>query len=142
MKDPFDKEERPYELLGVSPDASIAEVHKAYTGFMRDRTKLPKRHSAAIARDRLSRIQRRIEDELFYYPSGGATGVKLAQGEIPPFDHEPAPPDVGIDVPGLVLHWPVDEADFDPVGERNVQIGNISVFEERMLACLPIEFPK
>ena len=46
-----------------------------------------------------------------------------------------------VDVPGMVAQWAVDESDFDPFCERQVQFANISRFEEELLSCLPIKFP-
>jgi hypothetical protein len=54
FKDPFQPEETPYEILGLEPGASPAEVQAALPRFMRDRKNLPK---LAIAQQALRKLK-------------------------------------------------------------------------------------
>jgi hypothetical protein len=142
MKDPSDKTERPYEVLGVSADISIRDATGAYTAFLKDRRNLVRRAAASAAFDRLRRQERRLEDEIMYYEVGGAGPDRLQVDAAPPFGHEPAPPDLSVDLAGLVLQWRADESHLDPVMEREERIGDVSYFEHELLRSLPMRFPK
>ena len=141
MKDPRDENERPYEVLGVSPDISVKDAERVYTDFLRDRKNVSRRQAARVAYDRLRRIEWRVEDEIFYYPSAPTAAEGLRGQTVQPFSHEPVPPDLTIDVVAMAQRWPVGEQDFDPFSPRRVQLSDTSSFEERLLRCLPIEFP-
>src|SRR3982074_1758742 len=54
FKDPFQLEETPYEVLGLEPSASLADVQAALTRFMRDRKNLPR---LAIAQQALRKLK-------------------------------------------------------------------------------------
>lgn len=141
MKDPLDVEERPYEVLGTAPDASIAEVEKKYLAFIRDRKNIRRRHAATVAYDRLRRVERRLEDEMFYYPSVDVSESEIQTGPPMPFEHELAPPNLDFDLCELAKYWQVGEDDYEPLTEREVQLGNISFFQESLLSCLPMDLP-
>jgi len=141
MKDPLDCEERPYEVLGVSPDIRAIETEKIYGAFLKDRRNIARRQAARVAYDRIRRIERRVEDEMFYYPCTAAALDALLGGEIPPFTHDAVPPPVDFDIVALATQCQACSEDFDPFSTRKVQLALISIFEERLLKCLPIEFP-
>lgn len=142
MKDPLDSEERPYEVLGIAPDTSIPAVQKAYSSFLMDRKNMARRPAAAIARDRMSRLDRRLQDEMLYYPSGSSGITDLRKGEASEFTHEVVPPKLELDIDTMISRWTLDEDEYDQLGERRVQFASISTYEEGLLSCLPIDFPK
>jgi hypothetical protein len=54
FKDPFQPEETPYEILGLDPGATPAEVQGSLPRFMRDRKNLPR---LAIAQQALRKLK-------------------------------------------------------------------------------------
>src|SRR5215471_20116003 len=54
FKDPLQVEETPYEILGLQPDASPADIQAALPRFMRDRKNLPR---LAIAQQALRKLK-------------------------------------------------------------------------------------
>jgi hypothetical protein len=54
FKDPFQSDETPYEVLGLEPTASPAEVQGSLPRFMRDRKNLPR---LAIAQQALRKLK-------------------------------------------------------------------------------------
>jgi hypothetical protein len=54
FKDPLDRRETPYETLGLTPEASPAEVQAALARFLRDRKNLPR---LAIAQQALRTLK-------------------------------------------------------------------------------------
>ncbi len=86
IKDPKHETETPYELLGLSPDASPAEVHQALPRFMRDRRNIPRLGKAQEAVKKLKNARERAEVDIWFYeiensgPSG--EGAPLAIDEF------------------------------------------------------------
>jgi hypothetical protein len=65
MKDPLETEPSPYEILGISPDASQREINQALPAYLRS----GKPADAGVrARHRLSSLTERLETDLFSYP--------------------------------------------------------------------------
>ncbi len=80
MKDPWEKTQRPYEVLGVAPEVSVKEAERVYAAALRDRKNNLRRQAISAAFDRLRRLERRLEDEIFYYQVGDVLAVDLATG--------------------------------------------------------------
>ncbi len=67
FKDPFQTEETPYELLGLEPNASPAEIQAALPRFMRDRRNLPKLALAQQAIRKLKSPADRAQVDIWLY---------------------------------------------------------------------------
>lgn len=67
MRDPLDKRIRPYDILQLSPDATLAEVNAAYTRLCADRANFRRRQEITDAWQRLRRVQTRLEEDVWYY---------------------------------------------------------------------------
>ncbi|MFQ5788390.1 MAG: hypothetical protein ACE5H1_10480 [Thermodesulfobacteriota bacterium] len=70
IKDPYHKEETPYDVLNLEPYATHKEVQGALATFMRDlrnRSRLPKAQEAS---KKLKNSKTRIEVDILYYCIG------------------------------------------------------------------------
>ena len=89
FKDPFQTEETPYELLGLEPDASPADIQAALPRFMRDRKNLPKLALAQQAIRRLKSPADRAQVDIWLYnleaapeQAGPEVDIKQALGDF------------------------------------------------------------
>ena len=83
MKDPADKEEAPYEVLGLGFEPSRDQVHKALPNFMRDRRNFPRIGQAQKAVQRLQSPKARAAVDLWLYEVGSSAGAAIP-GAAPP----------------------------------------------------------
>lgn len=93
FKDPFQPRETPYEILGLQPDASPAEVQASLPRFMRDRKNLPRLAVAQQALRKLKSAADRAQVDIWLY-----------NVETPSASFVPAPSDLP-----RVTCCPVDE---------------------------------
>jgi hypothetical protein len=84
LKDPRDDRETPYELLGLAPNATAAEVHSALPRFMRNPRNLPKLGRAQEAVRRLRDPKDRAALDIWFYPF--ETPAAMANDSEPPLD--------------------------------------------------------
>jgi hypothetical protein len=67
FKDPFQPDQTPYEILGLDPGASPAEVQASLARFMRDRKNLPRLAIAQQAIRKLKTPSDRAQVDLWLY---------------------------------------------------------------------------
>jgi hypothetical protein len=67
FKDPFQPGETPYEILGLQPDASPAEVQASLPRFMGDRKNLPRLAVAQQALRKLKTAADRAQVDIWLY---------------------------------------------------------------------------
>jgi len=67
FKDPFQPGETPYDILGLQPDASPAEVQESLPRFMRDRKNLPRLAIAQQALRKLKTAPDRAQVDIWLY---------------------------------------------------------------------------
>jgi len=67
LKDPLDKEENPYDILGIPEDTTLEEVNQALPRFMRKVKNVTKIAKAQSALKKLKNLQERITIDLMYY---------------------------------------------------------------------------
>jgi hypothetical protein len=67
FKDPFQNEETPYEVLGLEPNASPADVQGSLPRFMRDRKNLPRLAVAQQAIRKLKTPAERAQVDIWLY---------------------------------------------------------------------------
>jgi hypothetical protein len=67
FKDPFQTGETPYEVLGLEPNASPAEVQGSLPRFMRDRKNLPRLAIAQQAIRKLKTPADRAQVDIWLY---------------------------------------------------------------------------
>jgi hypothetical protein len=91
IKDPLDTEPTPYDVLGIAPGASVAQIQQALVRFMRD----PKnRQKLALANQAAARLRNPIERawiDLWLYDapvlsedSEASAAKALSELQIPP----------------------------------------------------------
>lgn len=105
FKDPFQPGETPYEILGLQPDASPAEVQASLPRFMRDRKNLPRLAVAQQALRKLKTAADRAQVDIWLY-----------HVSTPSADFVPASSD-----PPKVASCPVDELYSDLSAEEPYQ---------------------
>jgi hypothetical protein len=96
VKDPLDPTDRPYELLGVGPDATQDEITKAYRRLSTDPKNKRRVPELTAAWNDLRRLQTHLEEDLWYYrvtpPDAAAFGdgttpdVPSVQPAFPPLE--------------------------------------------------------
>jgi hypothetical protein len=96
FKDPLQTDETPYEILGLAPDASPAEVQASLARFLRDRRNLPRLAVAQQALRKLKTTAERARVDLMLYTAD-------AVAETPAVPSYPAS-ELYSDVTGL--DWP------------------------------------
>ena len=84
FKDPFQTEETPYEVLGLPPNASPADVQASLPRFMRDRKNLPRLAIAQQAIRKLKTPADRAQVDIWLYnvnagPQLGGPEVDIRQ---------------------------------------------------------------
>jgi len=67
FKDPLQVEETPYEILGLDPGASPADIQAALPRFMRDRKNLPRLAIAQQALRKLKTPAERAQVDIWLY---------------------------------------------------------------------------
>lgn len=77
FKDPLHKEEAPYDILGIGPDASQKQIHDAFQRFIKDRKNIPILNKGMDAARKLKTPDIRIAFDIFYYPMGKMDGIEL-----------------------------------------------------------------
>jgi hypothetical protein len=70
IKDPFYKEETPYDILGLSANASNNEVFGALVQFMKNPKNIGKLQKAQAADRKLKNVSSRICIDIMYYNLG------------------------------------------------------------------------
>ena len=93
FKDPYQPGESPYEILGLQPGSSPAEVQASLPRFMRDRKNLPRLAVAQQALRKLKTPADRAQVDIWLY-----------HVDTPSADFVPAPSD-----PPKVASCPADE---------------------------------
>src|SRR5260370_3600126 len=84
FKDPFQPGDTPYEILGLQPDASPAEVQAALPRFMRDRKNLPRLAVAQQALRKLKTAADRAQVDIWLYNVHTASAeVVSAPADLP-----------------------------------------------------------
>jgi hypothetical protein len=83
FKDPLQAEETPYEILGLEPGASPADVQAALPRFMRDRKNLPRLAIAQQALRKLKTPADRAQVDIWLY------NVEIEAQKAPDIGHAP-----------------------------------------------------
>lgn len=65
MKDPLQKEPTAYDILGISQNAAMDEIKKAFARALREKKYTPQQ--IAEAHKRLLNVETRLEEDFFYY---------------------------------------------------------------------------
>jgi hypothetical protein len=84
FKDPLQAEETPYEILGLEPGASPADVQAALPRFMRDRKNLPRLAIAQQALRKLKTPADRAQVDIWLY------NVEIEAQKAPDIGQPPA----------------------------------------------------
>ena len=100
FKDPFQPDETPYEVLGLEPTASPADVQGSLPRFMRDRKNLPRLAIAQQALRKLKNPADRAQVDIWLY-----------NVEIEPVQAGPE-----LDVPLKIPYCPVGQLYSDATG--------------------------
>jgi hypothetical protein len=142
MKDPLDNKNRPYEILGVGRNATLAEINAAYARLAGENPS--RRQELTNAWHCLRRSEKRLEEDFWYYVGvDGETGrgsIEVESQDGFHWDPELPPLDIG--------SWIVDLADgcfrrdFRPLEFRDLKLSRISRYEEEPAATFAVEFDK
>lgn len=95
MKDPLDLQERAYEILEISKNASKREIDMAYA--LQSRTKPTRRNELTQAWHQLRKPEARFEVDFWYYAAAAET--REVEGNLQPLEQlewEPEPPPLEI----------------------------------------------
>ena len=136
MRDPLDDQEDPYLRLGVGENGSLDEVNRAYAAILKDRARLSEWPAAARAKERLTRADTRVEEDLLHYPEG-----RLAPRNSMSFDY-------GVELLTLEIELLEVFRRMNPVPwdepaqtNRKVEIPVLSSLERDFFACPLLELP-
>lgn len=82
FKDPLYREETPYDILDLHPDASHNEVHQALPKFMRNPKNIPRLGKAQHANAKLRNSKERVAIDILYYSMGKMDGMESGEVDI------------------------------------------------------------
>jgi len=82
MKDPLDKKESPYEILGISTDAGKEEVKNALTQALSKQTDKAHIREYRQAWDCIKKLRERIKIDVFQYPLTEPVGLEVGNNEL------------------------------------------------------------
>ena len=132
LKDPNHQQETPYELLGLTPDASAEEVHKALPRFMRDRRNIPRLGKATEAVKRLKNARERAEIDIWFYEieameaTGSSNGLASAPLALEEFTVVPCWPAESLDSD---LESPPPQANLEEITFLRPKITDLKRFD-------------
>ncbi len=128
MKDPLDKKERAYEILGVGQDASVNEINQAYARLTREHPE--RRAELANAWQRLRKAQTRLEEDFWHYmiPDAGE-GDAPADNLSDKFPWDPALPPLEVGLEHTDLAGSRYRRDFTPVTFRDVRLSHLERYD-------------
>lgn len=139
MKDPLDARARAYEVLGLTQNATLAEISAAYARLA---AKQPaRRQELTNAWQRLRRPETRIEEDFWYYlveadgQAGGKVVTAPAADQDGPFRWDPVLPrlEVGLELTDLADgRW---RRDFSPLETRDVTLSHLERYDEEPTAA-------
>lgn len=141
MKDPLDTELRAYEILGVPRDAGRDEINRAFARLIDEQ---PERlDELRNAWDRLRFADRRLQEDIWYYPEAGEPEVEAAGEHLSgEFDWEPAIPAFEIGVELTDLAEGRFRRDFGRLEFREVKVGHLDRYDGEPAEILPVVFDK
>ncbi|MBI4493555.1 MAG: hypothetical protein HY690_12265 [Chloroflexi bacterium] len=128
MKDPLDSKERPYEILGVGRNATLAEIDAAYARLTAEHP--ARRQELTQAWQRLHRPETRLEEDFWYYPVGDAEHERDGGAELQvELQWDPALPAVEIDLAFTDLAEGRYRADFRPLEFRAMKLAHLDRYD-------------
>jgi hypothetical protein len=139
MKDPFEKELTPYEVLEISTNASQREIQQALGKLLHSGKKIS---DGVKARHQLSNILGRLEIDLFCYSFDEIRADALLVEEnfnIQDYCESPEP-DADELFPDLSRHNHSD--DFSPITFHNVSLQRIDAYDEHAECDLEEDFDR
>ncbi len=82
MKDPLDSRKRAYEVLGLTPQATMADVQQAYVDLSGDPKNRKRHQEITDAWRRLRRSDSRIEEDFWHYQADTPENAQY-DGQVP-----------------------------------------------------------
>ncbi len=141
MRDPLDRKNRAYELLGVPRNATLAEINAAYARLAAENPS--RRQELTNAWQRLRRPETRFEEDFWYYAGSDKEKEEAVEADSSDGFHlDPELP------PLNVTPWITDLADgryrrdFRRLEFRDLKLSRIPSYEEEPTAALAVVFDK
>ena len=143
LKDPNNKAETPYELLGLAPDAPGSEVQKALPRFMRDRRNIARLGQAQEAVRRLQNVKARAAIDIWFYQLD-LSKVEGAGGPLPPLDLDEfrRVPVIPREELHCDLQSSIMQADFQKLVPGQVKFSDVKMFDGLDAVRLQPEFDR
>jgi hypothetical protein len=139
MKDPLDKKERAYDILGVDRDAGKQKIMAAYGVMVRKQGA-----KAQNAWNKLLKPENRFEEDFWYYPVGDQEKLEISDAGSDKIPLEPEAPAFvsNVDIRYTDLAAERFRKDFRPIQWRKVEFEDLAHYEDDLKELLPIVFDK